>query len=103
MYRIVDEKPDNLTIKIVECIDRGGHHYTHPFIGSFALSRAMMGALNKIGVRMYEGSRVPDKFFEDYTLMECEYHPENPEDEPFVTSDFWYTCRTKWQDVVLSL
>jgi len=103
MYRLVNEKPSNLSIEIVDCIDRGGNHYTHPFIGCFALSRALMGALGKMGVRICNGSKIPDSFFEKYQLMECEYHPEKPEDEKFVTSDYWYTCREAFQFVELGI
>ena len=101
MYRYLTEKPENLTIEINTCIDRGGHEYTHPFIGCFALSRALMRALEEMGIRIYEGSRIPDRFFDKYQLLECEYHPEDPNDEAFVTSDYWYTCREKLKDVIL--
>ena len=103
MYRFVSGQPENLTIQIKTCTDRGGHNYSHPFIGCFALSRAMIGALHEMNIRIKEGSKVPEEFFDKYLLMECEYHPENPEDEPYVTSDYWYTCREKWQDVVISI
>lgn len=94
MYRIVKE-PGIMTIDVRDCLDSIGRLYRHPFIGPYALSSAMKSALSKMSIPLRTGSRIPQKFFDKYELLECEYNPKYPGDEHFVTSDMWYTCRPR--------
>lgn len=85
-------RPEQRTIVICTCHDRGGHQYTHPFIGSYAIASRLVKVLKEeYNVSMQNGSRIPDSFFNRYSLVTVE-RDENDSEEGFVTSDMWYTC-----------
>ena len=99
MYRIIAGIPSNRTIESRTLTNRGGHKYTCPFIGPYALSRAMKATLAQENIGCSDGITIPESFFEKYDLIECIYNPKELE-ESFVTSDYWYTCREKVTDLV---
>lgn len=100
MRRILNGKPEDTTIVMRDCVNRGGHHYRHAFVGEFAISRRLESLLSEeFGVRLYTGNRIPEAFFKKYDLIEVTPDYSNPNREEFVTSDCWYTCNPSYENV----
>jgi len=94
MYKPLLTKPEDTTIQIIDCYNRGGHLYQHAFIGRYAISNRLGKILaQEYGIYCHNGQTIPASFFSHYYLVEVFPDTDNENFEHFVTSDYWYTCQ----------
>ena len=102
MTTVLAQRPSDTRIEMRTCINRGGHYYTHAFIGGYAISKKLQNILVKeFNFPCHNGISLPEAFFMKYSLIAVDPDYEDADRETFVTSDHWYTCNPRYVNVNL--